>query len=98
MATAERESDTPRRKRGTRSVAQRGSQPDTADLLTVARAAAFLGITEKALRARIARREIPFRRWGSRIFFVPAELSEFVRELTGCTLGEASQNLTKRRR
>jgi len=67
-------------------------------LLTVRDAAALLGVSERTIRARIARRTIPFRRWGSRVLFVRAELSEFIRTLEGCEVGEATENITKRQR
>jgi hypothetical protein len=52
------------------------------------RGAAFLGLTEKTLRARVARHQVPFRVWGGRVVFVRADLERFLDELPGCTLGE----------
>jgi excisionase family DNA binding protein len=67
------------------------------ELLTVRQAAHLLGLTEKAVRARVDRRTIPFRLWGGRIVFVRSELAEFVRTLAGCTVGEATTNAERRR-
>jgi hypothetical protein len=66
-------------------------------LLDVRHAALFLGFTEKTLRARVARRLIPFRRFGNRITFVKSELDAFLRSLDGCTLDEALANEQTRR-
>jgi hypothetical protein len=60
-------------------------------------AATILGITEKAIRARLARRQLPFRRLGrknSQIIFNRAELADFLDKLDGCRLGEALANAT----
>lgn len=57
-------------------------------LLDVRAAAAFLGVTEKTLRARVARHQVPFRIWGGRVVFVRAELDKFLDQLPGCSLDE----------
>jgi len=57
-------------------------------LLDVRGAAALLGVTEKTLRARIARHQVPFRVWGGRVVFVRAELERFLDKLPGCSLTE----------
>jgi len=57
-------------------------------LLDVRAAAAFLGVTEKMLRARVARHQVPFRVWGGRVVFVRAELDRFLDQLPGCSLNE----------
>ena len=57
-------------------------------LLDVRAAAAFLGVTEKTLRARVARHQVPFRVWGGRVVFVRAELDKFLDQLPGCSLDE----------
>ncbi|MEK6801909.1 MAG: helix-turn-helix domain-containing protein [Nitrospirota bacterium] len=63
--------------------------------LDVRAAAAFLGISEKAMRARVTRRLVPFRRLGERgrIVFLRAELEAFLSALDGCPLDEALANL-----
>jgi hypothetical protein len=51
-----------------------------------------LGITEKALRARVMRRLIPFRKWSGRICFLRSELEQFFSGLPGCPINEAIKN------
>ena len=58
-------------------------------LMDVAAGAAFLGISERALRARIARRQIPFRRFHGRVVLVRSELEAFINRLRGCSLDDA---------
>ncbi|MDA2911411.1 helix-turn-helix domain-containing protein [Nitrospiraceae bacterium AH_259_D15_M11_P09] len=60
-------------------------------VLDVHEAAALLGASEKFVRARVARRLLPFRQSGpgSRILFLRDELLEFYRQVPGCTLTEA---------
>ena len=65
-------------------------------VLDVASTASFLGVTEKAVRARVARRLIPFRKWGGRIVFLRTELMEFLESLPGCDLANALQNQATR--
>jgi excisionase family DNA binding protein len=67
------------------------------ELLDVTEAARFLGFTEKALRARVERRVIPFRRLGGRICFLKGELERFLAALEGCDADEALANLAHRR-
>jgi hypothetical protein len=62
------------------------------EILDVTSAASFLGISEKSLRARVARRMIPFKRWGGRVCFLRGELLDFLRSLEGCRIDEALQN------
>ena len=52
-------------------------------------AAVFLGMTQKALRKRVERKTIPFRRAGKRLIFDLAELQEWVASLPGVTTEEA---------
>ena len=58
-------------------------------------ASTILGLTEKAIRARVARRQIPFRKLHGQISFNRAELSEFLDKQPGCSLGEALANATR---
>ena len=51
--------------------------------------AAFLGMTPKALRKRVERRTISFRRAGKRLLFNLVELEAWVSELPGVTAEEA---------
>jgi hypothetical protein len=62
------------------------------EILDVTSAATFLGISQKSLRARVARRMIPFKRWGGRVCFLRGELLDFLRSLDGCRVDEALQN------
>lgn len=66
-------------------------------LLDVRSAAAFLGVTEKTLRARVARQTVPFRRLGGRVIFLKSELEAFLESLPGCDLTEALENVASRR-
>ena len=70
--------------------------PPPGEVLDVASTATFLGVTEKAVRARVARRLIPFRKWGGRIVFLRTELLEFLESLPGCDLPDALQNQATR--
>ena len=54
------------------------------EVLGVTECAALLGTTEKALRARIDRRQLPFRRLGRRIIFFRSELLSYLDALPGC--------------
>lgn len=47
--------------------------------LSVKSAAAYLDVSEQALRARVKRREIPVHRTGGRLFFEREALDEYVR-------------------
>lgn len=66
-------------------------------LLDVRHAALFLGVTEKTLRARVARRLVPFKRFGGRVVFVKIELDAFLTSLHGCSVDEALANVDTRR-
>ena len=65
-------------------------------LLDVRGAAALLGTTERALRARVSRRVVPFRKFSGRIVFLRTELEQFLTNLPGCSLDEARENLALR--
>lgn len=72
------------------------TRPFSGELLDVASAAALLGCTPKGIRARIARRTLPFKRLGGRIVFFRHELETFVENLDGCSPAEARANLESR--
>jgi hypothetical protein len=57
-------------------------------------ASAIVGITEKSVRARVARHQLPFRRLNGQIIFNRAELGDFLEKLNGVTLSEALANAT----
>lgn len=75
-----------------------GRGPRTTDglLLDLRTGAQLVGDTEKKVRGLVARRLIPFRVLGSRIYFVRAELEQWIQSLSGCTLEEAQSNLEMR--
>lgn len=52
---------------------------DLSPLLNVAEVARRLGVTEKAVRNRVQRRSIPFRRVGTRLRFDPVEIEAWTR-------------------
>jgi hypothetical protein len=66
------------------------------ELLDVAGAAVLLGVTEKAIRARVARRLLPFKEFGGRIVFIKADLLNFLQQLAGCDVDEALKNVAQR--
>lgn len=65
-------------------------------VLDVSTAACFTGMSEKTVRARVARRCLPFRRFGGRIVFLRSELEQFLHGLPGCDLKEAVENTEAR--
>ena len=65
-------------------------------ILYVSDAASYLGCSQKAIRAKVDRRLLPFRRLGGRVVFVRSELEAFITSLPGTTLAEAKQNLALR--
>jgi hypothetical protein len=68
------------------------------EILNVASVAVFLGVTEKAVYAKVARRCIPFRRWGGKLIFVRRDIEEFLARLQGVQVHDALENELKRRR
>jgi hypothetical protein len=52
-------------------------------------ASTILGITEKGVRARVARQQLPFRWLGGQIIFSRTELTDFLDKLPGVSVGEA---------
>lgn len=65
--------------------------------LDVRSVSALCGWSEKATRAMIERRLIPFRRLGGRIVFLRSELDAWLQALPGCAPGEARRNAEERR-
>lgn len=57
-------------------------------LLNLTTAAAYLGMTEWALRSRIRQLQVPFRKIGGRIVFLKDELDDMIVNLPGVTLQE----------
>jgi hypothetical protein len=64
--------------------------------LDVRGGAAFIGMSEKAIRGKVDRRLIPFRRLGGRIVFLRHELEAWLIALDGCPLDEALTNARER--
>ena len=60
-------------------------------------AAFFLGSSEKTVRSRVARRLIPFKRFGGRIVFLRSELRAYLAALDGCDVDEALENVAIRK-
>lgn len=57
--------------------------------LSIDETAQRLNTTKKAIRARIARRQLPFRRLGGRILIPEQELEDFFKALPGCAKEDA---------
>jgi excisionase family DNA binding protein len=57
--------------------------------LTVAEAAPVWGLTEKALRQRIFRGQVPYRKFGKRVLIPVDEVDKFFAALPGRTAHEA---------
>jgi len=57
--------------------------------LTIAEAALPLGMTEKAVRKRIERGQLPYRKMGRRILIPADDLDQFLAALPGRTADEA---------
>jgi hypothetical protein len=81
----------------TRPPRKRAGQPTgrrrfDGELLDVAGAAGLLGVTEKAVRGRVARRVLPHRKLNGRVVLIRRELLEFLDQLPGTTVAEALAN------
>lgn len=55
----------------------------------------LLNTSERAIRQRISRGQLPFRRNGRSIWFIENELEEFIRRLLGTTVEQALQEVEK---
>jgi excisionase family DNA binding protein len=58
-------------------------------------AAAYLRMTKRAVRGRVSRRQLPYRKLGRRLMFLRSELERFVTELSGCSYAEALKNVER---
>ena len=65
------------------------------ELVDVAASAAILGGTEKAIRARIARGQIPFLRLGGRILMRRSALVEYLRALEVVSVAQAVEAIRR---
>ncbi len=61
----------------------------------MAGAAGLLGVTEKWVRARVARRTLPYRKLTGRVVFIRHEILAFLDGLPGTTVTEALANAAK---
>ncbi len=59
------------------------------EVLDVAGVARLLGTSEKTIRSRVARQQLPHRRWGGRVVFLRGELLAFLAKLDGCSIEKA---------
>lgn len=75
----------------------RGPRKIDGALLGIPEAAAFLGLTPKAVRGRVARALLPYRKMDGRIVFIREELCHYIGTLPGITLEEAVRNAALRR-
>jgi excisionase family DNA binding protein len=66
--------------------------------LTISEAAEPLGLSEKALRQRIFRGQIPYRKLGRRVLIPADELEKFLTALPGKTADEAVAAVEEGRR
>lgn len=83
-------------KRPPAHVLTHAKQEVAGSILYVADAASYLGCSQKAVRSKVDRRLLPFRRLGGRVVFVRSELEAFITSLPGTTLAEAQANLALR--
>jgi hypothetical protein len=65
-------------------------------VLYVEGAAEMLNTTPKAIRAKVARRLLPFHKLEGRVIFFRDDLEEFLRDLPGCDLTEVRRNMAIR--
>ena len=54
------------------------------------------GLSVRSIRGHVARRTMPFRKFGGRIIFLKDELDAWFTQLDGCSLAEAKENLGRR--
>ena len=59
------------------------------EFLRIAEVAVLLGMSKQAVKWRIARGELPYRRWGRSILISRHDLKAFLDELPGVTAGAA---------
>ncbi len=71
----------------------RGRRRIDGAVMDIVAGAGFLGISDKALRGRVSRRQIPFRRLNGRIVFRTRDLEAWLDALPGVTVEEALENL-----
>jgi excisionase family DNA binding protein len=62
----------------------------------VEEAAAMTGMTQAALYRKVARGQIPYRKWGRRVLFKRSELVEFIDALPGMRTEEVRRRWNAR--
>ncbi|RMH07490.1 MAG: DNA-binding protein [Nitrospirae bacterium] len=60
------------------------------EVMDIAPCAAVLGLSEKAVRYRVSRRQLPFRRWGRRVIFLRSELMAFLNDCLQMVLNRSN--------
>ncbi len=75
----------------------KGRRKISGEILDVTAVAELLGVPEGMIRARVARQQLPFRRWAGRIIFIRAEVMQYLEELDGVSVDEALANEKARR-
>ena len=72
--------------------------PDPPDrrYLDVGSTATYLGTTSTAIYAAVARRQIPFRRFGRKLLFDRIELDSYIKSLKGVSVEEAVARIQDR--
>ena len=83
----------PKKKHGEATVPRRIA----GEILDVAAVAEWLGVSQGTIRARVARQQIPYRKWGGRIIFRRSEVEEYFKQLEGVSIDEALANERARR-
>ena len=74
-----------------------GQRKINGEILDVAAVAEWLGVSSDTIRARVARQQIPYRKWGKRIIFRRSEVDEYFKQLEGVSMEEALKNESARR-
>ena len=74
-----------------------GQRKINGEILDVAAVADWLGVPQGMIRARVARQQIPYRKWGGRVIFIRREVTQYLEELDGVSVEEALENERARR-
>ena len=72
------------------------TRPFNGQLMDVRSAAALLGCSEKAIRARVSRHLLPYRKLSGRVVFLRSELEAYIATLPGVSVEEAQANVAMR--
>ena len=74
-----------------------GQRKINGQILDVAAVAEWLGVSQDTIRARVARQQIPYRKWAGRIIFRRSEIVQYLEALEGVSVDEALANEKARR-